>query len=172
LPRDVGVLMMNVQSARALHQAVCNGRPLIDRVVTVDGDAVGAPGNYRVPLGTPISHLIDVCQIDLARAAVLLTGGPMMGQPTTPEHVITGGTGGLLALSDEERDNARTEPCLRCGVCMEVCPFNLPAIYLVENPQKAVLGCVECGACQFFCPAHQPLVAGLKQAKATVTAWD
>jgi electron transport complex protein RnfC len=172
LPRDVGTLVMNAQSVRALHDAVCLGRPLIDRVVTVDGGAVGRPGNYRVPIGTEVGHLLDVCEIDTSKAAAILTGGPMMGALAERETPVTGGTGGVLALTAEERREYQVQPCIRCGQCMEVCPFDLPAAYLVESPHKAVLGCIECGACQFTCPARRPLVDGLRKAKAVVTAWD
>ncbi len=172
LPRDVGVLVINAQSAHALHDAVCLGRPLIDRVITVGGGAVGRPGNYRVPLGTEVAHLMKACQIDESKAEALLAGGPMMGAPANMETPITGGTGGLLALTRAELSQSHTQPCIRCGHCIEACPFDLPAAYLIESPNKAVLGCVECGACQFNCPARIPLVSKLQDAKAVVMEWD
>ncbi|MBW2716427.1 MAG: 4Fe-4S dicluster domain-containing protein [Deltaproteobacteria bacterium] len=172
LPRDVGTLVMNVQSARALHEAVCLGRPLIDRVITVDGGAVGRPGNYRVPIGTEVGHVLDVCEVDPSKTAAILSSGPMMGSVAERETPVAGGTGAVLALTAEELKQAQPEPCIRCGQCLEVCPFDLPAAYLIEHPSKAVLGCIECGACQFICPARIPLVSQLQRAKAVVTAWD
>ncbi|MCP3917159.1 MAG: 4Fe-4S dicluster domain-containing protein [bacterium] len=172
LPRDVGTLVINVQSALALHDAVCLGRPLIDRVITVDGGAVGRPGNYRVPIGTEVGHVLDACRVDVSKSAAILTGGPMMGRLAERLTPVTAGTGGVLALTAAELSRSRTQPCIRCGHCMEACPFDLPAAYLAETPHKAVLGCVECGACQFNCPARIPLVERLQRAKAVVTAWD
>jgi electron transport complex protein RnfC len=172
LPRDVGTLVMNVQSARALHEAVCLGRPLIDRVITVDGGAVGRPGNYRVPIGTEVGHVLDVCEVDPSKTSAILSSGPMMGSVVERETPVAGGTGAVLALTAEELKQAQPEPCIRCGQCLEVCPFDLPAAYLIERPSKAVLGCIECGACQFICPARIPLVSELQRAKAVVTAWD
>jgi electron transport complex protein RnfC len=172
LPRDVGALVMNVQSAHALHEAVCMGRPLIDRVITVDGGAVGRPGNYRVPIGTEVGHLLDACEVDYSKAAAILCGGPMMGSAAERETPVTAGTVSVLALTAAELSQSQPQPCIRCGQCMEVCPFDLPAAYLVESPHEAVLGCIECGACQFTCPAHRPLVDGLQRAKAIVTEWD
>jgi electron transport complex protein RnfC len=172
LPRDVGTLVMNVQSACALHEAVCMGRPLIDRVITVAGGAVGRPGNYRVPIGTEVGHVLDVCEVDASKAAAILSGGPMMGSPADRDTPVTAGTGAVLALTAGELSASQPEPCIRCGQCMEVCPFDLPAAYLVESPHEAVLRCVECGACQFICPAHRPLVSELQRSKAIVTEWD
>ena len=172
LPRDVGTMVMNVQSILALHEAVCLGRPVIDRVITVDGGAVGRPGNYRVPIGTEVGHLLDVCQVDRSMAAMILVGGPMLGEPADATTPVTGGTGGVLALTSAELAQWRPQPCIRCGRCMEACPFDLPVVHLVENPHKTVLACIECGACQFICPAHRPLVNGLQKAKVLVTEWD
>ncbi len=172
LPRDVGVVVMNVQSALALHEAVCLGRPLIDRVITVNGGAVGRPGNYRVPIGTELSHLMKMCEIDPAKAAMILNGGPMMGSIAKESTSVTGGTGAVVALTAEELGDYQAQPCIRCGQCMEVCPFKLPVAHLVESPHKVVLDCIECGACQFTCPARRPLVEELRKAKGVVTAWD
>jgi electron transport complex protein RnfC len=172
LPRDVGVLVLNVQSALALHDAVCLGRPLIDRVVTVDGGAVGRPGNYRVPIGTELGHLLQLCETDPAQTAQIVTGGPMMGAVADKSESVTGGTGAVIALTAEELGDYHAQPCIRCGQCMEVCPYNLPVAHLVESPHKVVLDCIECGACQFTCPARRPLIEELRQAKAVVTAWD
>ena len=56
---DSGVLMHNVATARAVSQALCQGRPLISRVVTLSGQALTHQGNWEVPLGTPASYLIN-----------------------------------------------------------------------------------------------------------------
>ncbi len=172
LPRDVGAMVMNAQSVLSLHEAVCLGRPLIDRVVTIDGGAVGRPGNYRVPIGTEVGHLLDVCQVDRSKAARILTSGPMLGEVASETTPVTGGIGCVLALTSAEVAAWHPQPCIRCGRCMEACPFDLPVAHLVETPHKAVLACIECGACQFSCPAHRPLVDGLQKAKAEVTEWD
>ncbi len=148
------------------------GRPLINRVITIDGGAVGRPGNYRVPIGTEVGHLLDACDVDFSKTAAILCGGPMMGSAAERETPVTAGTGSVLALTAAELSQSQPQPCIRCGQCMEVCPFDLPAAYLVESPHEAVLGCIECGACQFTCPAHRPLVHGLQRAKAIVTEWD
>jgi electron transport complex protein RnfC len=168
-PSDVGVLVINVQTVRALHQAVCQNRPLVDRVITVDGDAVRRPGNYVVPLGTPVSHILKACGVDPRRASAVIAGGPMMGAAVGPQTAVTGGTGGVLALGAHQIAWSGQDPCIQCGQCLEVCPLALPAGLLVRRPNPTVLQCIECGLCQFACPARRALLPALRKAKQGVT---
>lgn len=55
--------------------------PLVDRCVTVDGSAVKEPKNLVVPVGTPISYLIENCGGLKEEPGKVLYGGPMMGKP-------------------------------------------------------------------------------------------
>lgn len=164
-PADFGALVINVQTALALCQAVCLRRPLLDRVVTVDGDHVARPGNYRVAIGTPISHLLAAAGVDLVRAPVILLGGPMMGREADPAEPVGPGGIAVLALDARQAAPREPEPCMRCGRCFDVCPYDLTAALLIERPDASVLRCVECGACEFACPAHLPLVQLLRQEK-------
>lgn len=169
LPRDVGVVVINVQTARAIHDAICGQRPLVDRVLSVAGGAILRPGNYVVPLGTKVGHVLTVCGVDWDRAECLIAGGPMMGHAVTSQHVVTAGTGAILALTAEESAlHPSPEPCIRCGECQAVCPLSLAIVSLIRHPQTAVLRCVECGGCEYQCPSQRPLVALLRQAKVAV----
>ncbi len=172
LPVDVGVLVVNVQTVWALYRATHELRPLIDRVVTVDGAAVARPGNYVVPIGTRIGHVLDACGVDLDGAAVVLDGGPMMGRRVTPDDSVQAGTIAVLALGRDEIDDGAVEPCLRCGRCMEACPLGLPAVLLAmaARPPPVALECIECGLCAYACPARRPLVPLLRRAKAMLRA--
>lgn len=165
-PSDFGALVINVQTALALCQAVCRRRPLLDRVVTVDGDRVARPGNYRVAIGTPISHLLAVAGVELDPAPLILLGGPMMGREADRSDSIGPGSIAVITLDAEHARAHEAEPCMRCGRCFDVCPFSLNPCSLIERPDATVLRCVECGACEFACPAHIPLVALLREGKA------
>jgi len=169
-PRDVGALVMNVQTVRSLHRAMSAGHPLVDRVITVDGGAVGKPGNYRLPIGTEVGHVLAACQTDLGRAEAIILGGPMMGQAAGLADPIVAGTVAVLALSADEVTGLSDDPCIGCGRCLEVCPNGLPAGFLTRYPSSAVLQCMECGACEFACPAHRGLVGLLRKAKAKLRA--
>lgn len=169
-PSDLGALVINVQTAAALQRAVDERLPLLERVVTVDGAAVGRPGNYRVAIGTPIARLLEAAETDLARVAALLRGGPMMGREAEAQEPVGPGTVAVLALGAEECASLVEEPCLRCGRCEEVCPYGLSACLMIESPDDALRRCMECGACQFACPAHRPLVRLLREQKAALLA--
>jgi len=169
-PRDVGALVMNVQTVRSLHQAMSAGQPLVERVITVDGGAVGRPGNYRVPIGTEVGHVLAACDTDLERAEAIILGGPMMGQAARLADPVVAGTVAVLALGADEVAGLSDDPCIGCGRCMEVCPNGLPAGFLTQYPSSAVLQCMECGSCEFACPARRGLVALLRKAKAGIRA--
>jgi electron transport complex protein RnfC len=164
-PSDVGVVVLNVQSARALHRAVCERRPLVDRVVTVDGNAIQRPGNYVVSLGTEIHHVLDACGVDWDQKPTVIAGGPIMGRPVEPGAIVTAGTSGILALTTDEISTPSPNPCIRCGRCQEVCPMALPASQLIRRPTEMLLNCIECGMCQFTCPAQQPILQKIRKAK-------
>lgn len=168
LTANIGVVVYNVGTAFAVHEAVRLGRPLISRVVTVSGRAMRQPRNLQVAIGTPISFLIERCGGYAEEPARLLAGGPMMGQPLPSLEVpIVKGTNGVLALTHDETDQRPTMPCLRCGTCVTVCPCGLMPLEMaarvrhddLEGAQQwGLMDCLSCGACAYACPSHIPLV--------------
>ncbi len=158
-PPDVGVVVINAQTARAICHAVCEDRPATTRVLTVEGSAVGRPGNYHVPVGTAVADVLRACEASPERTAAVVLGGPMTGVVAAPEAVIEATTLGVLALTAEDLARHAPGPCIRCGRCADACPFGLPAMDLAARTGPSAQLCIGCGACEFVCPARRPLVS-------------
>ncbi len=182
-PADIGILMHNVGTAFAIKRALDDGEPLIERVVTVAGNAVTAPGNYWVALGTPVSHLLEQCGWQQHAAAQVVMGGPMMGftLPHTAIPVVKLSNCILAPQRHELTIDEIEQPCIRCGACAEVCPAQLLPQQLfwhssTKNHTKAreynLFDCIECGACAYVCPSAIPLIHYYRQEKAEIRAID
>ena len=176
LPMDVGALVQNVGTSRAVYHAVRYRMPLIERVTTLTGGAPANPGNYLVRIGTKVEDFLKMAG-DLAEEPVkAIMGGPMMGiAQYTLDVPILKGTSGVLLMTAREVELPRERDCIRCGRCVEVCPmFLYPTrmAYLIKNKrfeearEIGVLDCIECGSCSYVCPARIPLVQYFKYAKA------
>ncbi|WP_221797236.1 electron transport complex subunit RsxC [Oceanobacter mangrovi] len=172
---DIGVLVHNVATVYAIQQALTLGKPLISRVSTIAGNCTGQPQNLEALLGTPISHLFDVCGGLESKPARLLMGGPMMGQVlTTTDVPLIKGSSGLLALTQKEVNEHVPSPCIRCGKCVNACPMGLLPLEMArssrqddfDNAQEFGLrDCILCGSCAYVCPSHIPLVQYFEYAK-------
>ncbi|MHC5056865.1 MAG: electron transport complex subunit RsxC [Planctomycetota bacterium] len=176
LPMDVGCVVQNVGTAVAVCEALERTTPLTERVLTVAGDAVGAPANLRVRIGTPIPEVLAGRDV-AADATKLIMGGPMMGiAQYTDDLAVTKTTSGVLVERGIERavEDGRFDPCIRCGRCVEVCPMGLvpsrlsvlaEAARYDDMPAMAVIDCIECGCCAYTCPARRPIVHHVKLGK-------
>ena len=180
IPLDLGIIMQNVATAKAAHDAISSGCPSIDRVVTVTGDTVSEPRNYLTPIGTPIHHLLQLAETDLAATDKLIIGGPMMGYAMPHDEIgIDKTTNCILALKAEStRKKSAQMPCIRCGDCVKVCPQELlpqQLFWYIEgnNLEQAnehhVFDCIECGACAWVCPSQINLVDYYRYAKSELT---
>jgi electron transport complex protein RnfC len=183
LPAAIGMLCHNVATAAAVADAVLRGRPLIDRIVTVTGQGVRQPGNFRVALGTPVDFLIQHAGGYSDRAHHLILGGPMMGFSLRTDQVpITKASNCLLVASSEEAPGAEPErPCIRCGECAAACPAQLlpqqlfwytRARDLDRVQDYHLFDCIECGCCAYVCPAKIPLVHYYRFAKTEIWAQE
>ena len=179
LPADIGVLCQNVATTVAVADAVLRGRPLIERVVTVTGQGVREPGNFRVALGTPINFVVDQSGGYSGHPHELLLGGPMMGFALQSDEVpVTKATNCLLAVSHQEAPGSAPEqPCIRCGECAKVCPAELLPQQMFWHARAHdfdkiqeyhLFDCIECGCCAYVCPAHIPLVHYYRYAKTEI----
>ncbi len=180
LPMDVHCVVQNVASAVAIAEAVVKGRPSIDRITTVTGKPVVNPGNWRFRLGTSIEKALELAGGVTVQPAKLLLGGPMMGIAQSSLGVtVMKNTSGILLIASDEVSLYTSEPCIRCGRCVEVCPMGiLPATIsqAVENKrfdwaeELNVMACIECGSCSYVCPSHRPLNQHFKRGKIEIQA--
>lgn len=179
IPAKLGIVVHNVGTAFAIHQAVTQGKPLIERVVTVTGKNVGKPGNYWLPIGTPVEHVLAATEFTPEPEQKVIIGGPMMGHALANIQVpILKGTNCILVPSSQEIGTTPEEKaCIRCGECANACPALLLPQQLfwhakAEEYDKAasynLKDCIECGCCSYVCPSDIPLVEYYRIAKSAL----
>ncbi|MDU6877217.1 MAG: electron transport complex subunit RsxC [Clostridium botulinum] len=180
LPADAGCVVQNTATVREIYNAVVLGRPLIERIITVTGEAVSEPKNIRIKLGTSFRELIEFCGGYKEDPVKVISGGPMMGMtiPTLDIPTVKGSSG-LLSLTSAQAVLPQASSCIRCGRCVEVCPMNLIPSTLDSFSNRGELGafeefhgidCIECGCCTFVCPAKRHLIQSIRTAKRAVIA--
>ena len=172
LPADVGCVVNNVDTIVAVHRAVTEGRPLMERMITVTGDAVRNPRNFRVKIGTSYQDVLDAAGGFQVAPEKIICGGPMMGVGIFDLNVPTTKTStALLGFTKDEVSAMEPGPCINCGRCVEVCPGRIIpsklADYAERFDEEAFLEnygmeCCECGCCSFICPAKRPLTQEIK----------
>lgn len=172
LPADVGCVVNNVDTVVAIYRAVTEGRPLMERIVTVTGDAIENPQNYRVRIGMNYRELIEAAGGFRGKPEKIVCGGPMMGFAMFDLDVPTTKTStALLCLSRDEVSAMEPGPCINCGRCVEVCPGRVVpsrlADYAEHFDEEAFvknngMECCECGCCSYVCPAKRPLTQEIK----------
>lgn len=183
IPAQLGILCQNIATAAAIADAAEEGKPLISRIVTLTGRALGQPRNLEVALGTPIKDLLALAGGLGSGLRQLLIGGPMMGFACDDLGMpVTKGVNCLLALSAAEApDPGPALACIRCGACAEACPASLLPQQLYWHARARDLDqarayhlfdCIECGCCAVVCPSHIPLVQYYRFAKTECLAQE
>ncbi|MCK7543305.1 electron transport complex subunit RsxC [Marinobacter bryozoorum] len=179
IPADIGVMCQNVGTAMAVYQAINRGEPLVSRITTVTGAGVDDPGNFETLIGTPARHLLDQAGFHPERINRLILGGPMMGYTLEDTSVpVIKTTNCLVAATENELPTPPPEqPCIRCGMCAEVCPMELLPQQLFWHAKAQdfdraehlnLFDCIECGACSYVCPSSIPLVQYYRYAKGEI----
>ena len=168
LPIQAGVIVMNVATCAAVADAVIDGKPLVERIVTVTG-AVRQPANLRLRIGTITEDIIGECGGFSGDVGKVIFGGAMTGMCAPNTSIpIAKATGGILVLDKQDAASVEEGPCLRCGKCVEVCPIGLHPLKIKiaadadridECKRLHVMDCTLCGSCSFICPAHRWLTA-------------
>ncbi|MCI6011643.1 MAG: electron transport complex subunit RsxC [Firmicutes bacterium] len=178
LPADLGFILDNVTTVAFVGQYFRTGMPLIQKRVTVDGDAVANPKNVMVPIGAQICDVIDFCGGYKQEPRKILMGGPMMGRAIfSDEMPIVKNNNAILAFSGAQSMVKEETACINCGRCHQACPFKLLPTALAAAYEKRdaqalsdlkVMQCMECGSCSYICPARRPLSFMNKLGKAVV----
>ena len=179
LPIQAGVIVMNVATCAAVADAVIDGKPLVERIVTVTG-AVRQPANLRLRIGTITEDIIGECGGFSGDVGKVIFGGAMTGMCAPNTSIpIAKATGGILVLDKQDAASVEEGPCLRCGKCVEVCPIGLHPLKIKiaadadridECKRLHVMDCTLCGSCSFISPAHRWLTASFKVAKQKLAA--
>ena len=174
LPAAVGCAVFNAATAKAIHDAVYEGMPLIKRIVTVSGDILMEPKNLMVPIGTSYNDLIEACGHS-ENPYKVLNGGPMMGAAQYDLSVPTiKACNAITVLGKKNKFSVEDSQCIRCGKCIDVCPMRLMPVLMYKalytgDPEEMkatnMMDCIECGCCAYNCPACVPLVLAFRSGK-------
>ncbi len=172
LPADVGCVVNNVDTIVAVYRAVAEGRPLIERIVTVTGDAIADPRNFKVPIGTNYTQVLEAAGGFSKQPEKIICGGPMMGFAMfDTNRPVTKTSTALLAFTKDAVAAQEPGPCINCGRCLEVCPGRVMPSKLADYAEhfdeesfvaNNGMECCECGCCSYVCPAKRPLTQEIK----------
>lgn len=172
LPADAGCVVNNVDTIVAVYHAVYEGRPLMNRIVTVTGDAVVDPRNFIVRIGTNYHELVEEAGGFKEEPVKIISGGPMMGFGIFDLNVPTTKTASaLLCLTQDDVSRMEPSACINCGRCVEACPSRLVPSMLADFAEHYEeegflshdgMECCECGCCSFVCPARRSLTQSIK----------
>lgn len=180
LPADAGCIVNNVDTIVAIYHAVIFGKPLMERIVTVTGDAIKYPQNYRVRTGTYYDELIEAAGGFRKEPGKIISGGPMMGFALFDTHVpVTKTSSAVTAFLEDPVSSVKESNCINCGACVNACPARLVPSWLsdmaINNNEERFtklngMECVECGSCSYVCPAKRHLAANIKTMRRGILA--
>lgn len=182
LPISCGVLVINCTTVATIAKYIKTGMPLVEKCVTVDGSAIAKPQNVIVPIGTPVLELIEFCGGFSEPPRKVIYGGPMMGMALTDlSSPVLKQNNAILAFDRKDATPKKSTACIRCGRCVEHCPFGLSPCDISKAyaagdgaalEKTKVNLCMECGCCSYVCPAKRDLVQSNKLAKGMLRAYQ
>jgi electron transport complex protein RnfC len=177
LPLAVNTVVVNTGTAKAIFDAVVEGKPLYERIVTVAGPHIKSPGNYIIPIGTAIETILAHCGADMTKIKKIVLGGPMMGiSQTNLSAPVIKATSGIISLT-EIPPARKNHTCINCGSCVSVCPMGLIPSHFAklaeaekfdELREHNITDCMDCGSCTYICPAKINIAHAIKLSKDTL----
>ena len=180
LPADVGCIVDNVETVTSIYRAVILGKPVMERTVTVTGDAISQPKNFMASIGTNMQELVDAAGGFKSTPDKIISGGPMMGFTMKQLDIpCTKTSSAILSFLRDEVSNAHETACINCGRCVTVCPGHVVPARLATFAQHGDMEkfqqydgmeCCECGCCSYICPAKRPLTQSIKSMRKMVLA--
>lgn len=180
LPADAGCVVDNIDTVCAIYRAVMAGEPVMDRIVTVTGEAVADPCNFKAKMGTSFADLLEAAGGLKQPAKKIISGGPMMGFAMFDYHVpVVKTSSAMLCMTEDDISEKESTACINCGRCVNACPARLVPSRLAtysEHGQAELfekhhgMECVECGCCSFVCPAKRPLTQSMRSMRKMVMA--
>jgi len=176
---NIGIVGLNVGTVNSLYEAVVHGIPVIEKVVTITGDAITEPKNVMTRIGTSFKDLVDFCGGYSKTPEKIINGGPMMGYAQSSLDIpVVKGVAGITVLSKDALSYGEELPCIRCGRCVEACPIGLiPSMLSIlgerhkfkeAKDEFGLLNCIECGSCAYICPSKRNIVQYIRHAKSQV----
>ena len=154
--QEVGVIVNNVSTIYAIYELLKYGHNLTEKIVTITGEGIKKPANYKVKIGTCFSELmLKTDGYAKIKNPLLIAGGLMKGKSIPSDDlIITKELNTICVIEDKEEIS---NPCIKCGKCSEVCPAGLMPVMIIDNHKKAkklkIDKCIECGLCSYICPA-------------------
>lgn len=180
LPADAGCVVDNVETIISIYNAVVKGIPSMERVVTVSGDGVNEPGNFKVLFGTNQRELVEAAGGLKEGTQKVISGGPMMGFAMyTLDTPVTKTSSSILCMTKDEVAACEPTACINCGRCVEACPSRIIPSRLADLAERHDeesfvkmngLECVECGSCSYVCPARRQLKQAIGSMRKTALA--
>ena len=180
LPADAGCIVDNVETLVAINRAVKEGKPVMDRIFTVTGDAVANPGNFEYCIGMSYAEILEEAGGFKEDPEKMISGGPMMGFAVFSLEIPTTKTSSsLLCLKKDDVSASEVTACINCGRCVSVCPEQIVPSRLAKMSQFHDsesfekwngMECIECGSCSYICPAKRPLAQYIKTMKKQILA--
>ena len=180
LPADAGCIVDNVETLVAINRAVKEGKPVMDRIFTVTGDAVANPGNFEYCIGMSYAEILEEAGGFKEDPEKMISGGPMMGFAVFSLEIPTTKTSSsLLCFKKDDVSASEVTACINCGRCVSVCPEQIVPSRLAKMSQFHDsesferwngMECIECGSCSYICPAKRPLAQYIKTMKKQILA--